>query len=250
MTTEDPPQPQQDHESSRTLLARFRQTVAASSLNSRMVMFSGIGCAVALAILAVIAFSISRSNVMLRAPSGSAHTTASNAIPFIAKPSPIGRAQQAPQLQSPQPLQLSQPAHRLAAAPLIPLAPHRPAAPPAQERAAIVAPPAPARVEHVGPSLPFGVRMTADRDGFNNGCKRGRLVLQISTVTFTCPHDASKNVTVSAAEVKSLDNNGIIVFPRQKYHFDIAGREKQGVHELFAEWLTNARSAASARASN
>jgi hypothetical protein len=119
-----------------------------------------------------------------------------------------------------------------------------------QYRAAVVAPPVPALVEHAGPSLPFGVRLVADRDGFNNGCKHGRLVLEISTVTFTCPNDRSKSVAVTAAEVKSLDNNGIVVFPRQKYHFDIAGREKQNVHELFAEWLANARRASSARASN
>lgn len=92
--------------------------------------------------------------------------------------------------------------------------------------------------------------MAADRDGFNNGCKHGRLVLEISTVTFTCPHDASKNISITAAEVKSLDNNGIIVFPKQKYHFDITGKERDNVHRLFAEWLENARRSSSARASN
>lgn len=94
------------------------------------------------------------------------------------------------------------------------------------------------------------MRFSADRDGFNNGCRHGQLVIETSTVTFTCPHDPSKNVAVSARQVRDLDDNGIVVFPRQKYHFDIAGKQKQAVHELFAQWLRNARRAASERASN
>ena len=92
--------------------------------------------------------------------------------------------------------------------------------------------------------------MAANRDGFNNGCKHGALIIETSTVTFTCPYDKSKSVAVNARQVLELDNNGILVYPRQKYHFDIAGKQKQDVHELFARWLENARRAATERASN
>ena len=253
MTIEDPPLQPDAPEAPRTPatpVARLKQIVASSSLSTRMVIFSGIGCLIALVILAVVAVSISRSSALLPQNWAGAHASGATSLTAssIPKPSPIGRAQPPePQVQLPQPLQLTQPARQLAAAPL---ALHPLAAPPVQHRAASAAPPAPAHVATAGPSLPFGVRMVADRDGFNNGCRHGRLVLEISTVTFTCPHDASKDVSVSAGQVKGLDNNGIVVFPRQKYHFDIAGREKQNVHELFAEWLANARRSASARASN
>jgi hypothetical protein len=240
MTNDDHPQLPDDREAPRTLLARFRHAIAASSFNSRMVIFSGIGCLAALIVLSVIAYSISRSNAINSQIRASLNSNSSDAAPStplsIAKPSPIGRIQPArPTQPVPRPAAIPKPA---------------PAPPPIQSRAAVVTPPAPRPVENAAQSLPFGIRMAANRDGFNNGCRRGRLILEISTVTFTCPHDTSKNVAVSAGQVKSLDNNGIVVFPRQKYHFDIAGKQKQDVHELFAEWLANARRASSARASN
>lgn len=243
MTIEDHPQQPDDHEAPRTLLARLRQAFAASSFNSRMVLFSGIGCLTALIVLSVIAYSVSRSNALDSHPIASLSSTLSavahSAPQPLAKPSPIGRAQ-AP--RPPQPVQQH---------PMVASAPRpAPAPQPLQTRAAVVAPPLPVPVERSTPSLPFGVRMTADRDGFNNGCKHGRLVLEVSTVNFVCPRDTSKSVAVSAGQVKSLDNNGIVVFPKQKYHFDIAGKQKQDVHELFAEWLANARRASTARASN
>jgi regulator of RNase E activity RraA len=75
----------------------------------------------------------------------------------------------------------------------------------------------------------------------NNGCKHGALVLEPTTVKFTCPSDASKNVVVRAAEVIAADGNGILVAPKQKYHFDIGGMHKEQTQELFARWLENAR---------
>jgi hypothetical protein len=105
-------------------------------------------------------------------------------------------------------------------------------------------------VQRAAPSLPLGIRLAADRDGFNNGCRNGALVIALSTVTFTCPHDPRKSVAVSARQVRATDENGIVVFSQQKYHFDIAGKQKQAVHELFAQWLENARRAAQERASN
>jgi hypothetical protein len=232
-------------------LARLKKTYAASSFNSRMVLFSGIGCLTALLVLSVIAYSISRSNAMDAQKTASLSPSPLNSNPSAstaaltpqshAKPSPIGRAQQ--QAHPAQPAQPRPQRFFVAEAP-------RPAPQPLQTRAAVVAPPAPHPIESNAPSLPLGVRMAADRDGFNNGCKRGRLVLEVATVTFTCPHDTSKSIAVSAGQVRSLDNNGIVVFPRQKYHFDIAGKQKQAVHELFAEWLANARRASTARASN
>jgi hypothetical protein len=231
-------------------LARLKQAYAASSFNSRMVLFSGIGCLTALLVLSVIAYSISRSNAMDAQKRASLSSSPLNSSPSAstatptpqshAKPSPIGRAQQQ---THPEHAQQRPQRFFVAEAP-------RPAPQPLQTRAAVVAPPAPHPIESNAPSLPLGVRMAADRDGFNNGCKRGRLVLEVATVTFTCPRDTSKSVAVSAGQVRSLDNNGIVVFPRQKYHFDIAGKQKQAVHELFAEWLANARRASTARASN
>jgi hypothetical protein len=83
--------------------------------------------------------------------------------------------------------------------------------------------------------------MSANRDGFNNGCKRGKLTIDASTITFTCPSDPAKSVNVSARQVRSVDGNGIVVFPKQKYHFDVGRLQKQDVHNLFAQWLNNAR---------
>ena len=92
--------------------------------------------------------------------------------------------------------------------------------------------------------------MTASRDGFNNGCKHGQLILQAATVTFTCASDPGKNVAVRIEQVKNLDNNGIVVFPRRKYHFDIAGKQKEDVRALFALWLANAHRTSTEQASN
>ncbi len=87
--------------------------------------------------------------------------------------------------------------------------------------------------------------MAANRDGMNNGCKHGALVFGATTMRFTCPSDASKNVAVQAAEVIAADGNGILVAPKQKYHFDIGGMRKEQTQELFARWLENARTSTS-----
>jgi len=236
--------------------ARLKHAAASflADFNSLTVKLTGIACLTVLLIAGAAAYFVSRHNAAT-AQNTAQNTDKPNPSPSaeaplpsgsIAKPSPIGRAQPpapvpaaAPRIVAP-----ARPAPQRNYAALAPLPAARPAAP----TAAPVLTPAFAPVS--APSLPFGVRMSANRDGFNNGCKHGALVMELATVRFTCPSDPSKSVAVKAGQVLELDNNGVIVFPRQKYHFDIAGKQKQDVHQLFAQWLENARRTASARASN
>ena len=203
-----------------------------------------------LLVSAVIVYTISRHRSAEQQSAANANPnsslTALSALNSIAKPSPIRRAQSQPQPWSPPP---SAPVHTLPA--IAPAAPRVAPAPPAQHDAAAT-PPAvpPVPAPHSAPSLPSGMRFSANRDGFSNGCRHGLLIIETSSLTFTCPNDRSKSVAVSVRQVRELDDNGIVVFPRQKYHFDIAGKQKQAVHELFAQWLQNARRTPTERASN
>jgi hypothetical protein len=223
--------------------AQLRTSLASffAAFKLPMVRYAGIACLAVLVIVSITMYAISRYSV---AGPQSAASFIHNSGPVpspaapIAKPSPMGRASSPPTVYTPAP-----------AAPPVPRP--TPAAhislPPV---AAIVPPPAPRPIERTAPSLPFGVRMAANRDGFSHGCKHGELVMETSTVTFTCPTDARKSVAVRAAQVRDLDNNGILVFPDRKYHFDIAGRQRNDVHNLFARWLRNARRESSSQASN
>jgi len=230
---------------------RLKSAIASffSSFNSPIVKVSGIACLSVLVVVSAVAYVVSRHNLANEQQAAMAAPHSPLAAPsFIAKPSPSGRAQQP---SSPAPLPVAPAPH--AAAPRIAPQP-APVAPLPQYRAAIAPPPPPVApvipAPRLTPSLPFGVRMSADRDGLNNGCKHGALVIETSTVTFTCPRDSSKNVAVSARQVRDLDNNGIVVFQGEKYHFEIAGKQKQAVHQMFAMWLANARRPVSERASN
>ncbi len=221
------------------LLTRLRDAIASvtASLNSPLVKITAMTCLSVLVVFTAAAYLISRRNPGDASKVNPHSFFAAQPAPHsIAKPSPIGHAYLP--LPAPPP------------APVTRVAP-QPAPVPAPQISAAAPPPAVIpNVRPAAPTLPLGVRMNANRNGFNNGCKHGELVMEVSTVTFTCPYDAHKSVAVHAAEVKSLDNNGIVVFHGQKYHFDIAGKQKQDVHELFAQWLANARRPSSAQASN
>ena len=156
-------------------------------------------------------------------PSSSGPSAGTQSASPIPKPSPIGHD------QSTQMVVPEQQANASAAT-----------APPLGD-GAVAAPAVPAPGEAAAPSLPLGVRMPANRDGFNNGCKHGELVLEATTVQFSCPSDESKSVMISAGQVKDVDGNGLQVYPKQKYHFDIDGMRKDQVHGLFMQWLENAR---------
>ncbi len=242
----DPDQPSPD------LQTRLKSAVVSllSEFRSPIVIYSGIGCLAVLLIAATTVWIVSGKNYSIaldtHAPLPALSGSPQAAQHYIAKPSPIGHTQQS------QPAAYAAPAPRaIAPRPVPQPAPVAPQPQP-QYRAALVPPPAapPAPVQRFAPSLPLGVRMSANRDGFSNGCKHGALVIEAATVTFTCPRDSSKSISVSARQVTALDDNGIVVFPRQKYHFDIAGKQKQAVHELFAAWLANAHRTATLQASN
>lgn len=233
------------------LWARFKQAIASAApvIGSRRVLFSGIVFLCVITVLVVVVCSRYKSNSLSQTASSANSSSATPAQPISAAP-PASVAQ-----SMPQPAAKPSPLHRDSAAKPSPfhrsqtqrpaprvVVPHTTtAAPAARNDSEVASAPVAPPVESLAPSLPFGVRMTANRDGFSNGCKHGRLVIEASTITFTCPDNPSKNVSVSVRQVKNLDDNGIVVFPRQKYHFDIAGKQKQDVHNLFAQWLENAR---------
>ena len=93
------------------------------------------------------------------------------------------------------------------------------------------------------PGMPqaFNRRFTASRDGFSNGCDEGVLAFSATSMTFTCPSDPSKNVSIDARNVVGVDKNGIMAASKQKFHFHIAGVQKDDAAPIFAEWLRNAK---------
>jgi type IV secretory pathway VirB10-like protein len=207
----------------------------------RWPLWGGIGLAgvIVIAVVAIIIHAGSRRRSMAQGtamPSGSLLSSPwSGASYSTPKPSPIGRYQPAP--PPPPPVQTVQ------AAPVLP-----PPQSPLNTDSAVVPPPltptpapAPPPAQNPTASLPFGVKMPAKRDGFNNGCKDGELVLQVSAVIFTCRSDAGKSITLRVEQIRALDNNGVVINAGQKYHFDIDGKQRQDVHQLFAQWLDNAR---------
>ncbi|HEX4031988.1 MAG TPA: hypothetical protein VHX20_16605 [Terracidiphilus sp.] len=233
--------------------AQFRTALASffAAFKLPMVRYVGIGCLTVLAIVSITVYAVSRYSVA--GPQSAASfirnlspIPAPNSSASIAKPSPMGRAPSPATVPTPAPAAQPNRARPATTATTIAL----PAPSPQPAVAMVVPPPAVPPVQRAAPSLPFGVRMSADRDGFSNGCKHGELVMETSSVTFTCPTDPGKSVAVRAAQVKDLDNNGILVFPDRKYHFDISGRQRHDVRNLFAEWLRNARRESSAQASN
>jgi hypothetical protein len=201
---------------------------------------AGAGLVVLLIVIAVIAYSGSggrstnsqntdntSSSAAPQSDSGAAQSS-----PEIPKPSPDNQDQNRDQYQNPQqppPTQQSEPQSATTTAPgsngtvpeSAPTGANAPGAPPP----------------------PVSMTRTANRDGINNGCKGGQLIVDPSTITFTCPSDPSKNVDVSSGQVIEVDKNGIVVYPKLKYHFDIDGMNKQEVHDLFAQWLESARKA-------
>ena len=62
----------------------------------------------------------------------------------------------------------------------------------------------------------------------------GELVFTDQDFRFNCPSDS---FTVERNMVAKLDNNGVVLISGEKYHFDVAGYDKTGVHILFSEWL-------------
>lgn len=234
----------QGYDANQRMMAQFNQAVSptrsyggsssGSGSGSGKGKAAGAGFVVVLIIVAVIAFSggsgTSTNSTTSNTDSSSQPDTtqsSSSSTPYppasIAQPAPIAQDQ-------PQP---DAPPDSSAASNTLPAAPGDNAVP----DVAFTAPAA----ESAPSSLPFGRTLSASRNGANNGCKHGDLVLEVSTVTFTCPSDPSKSVTVSADQVKEVDNNGIIAFPKEKYHFDIDGLQKPDVHDLFVQWLENAR---------
>ena len=92
------------------------------------------------------------------------------------------------------------------------------------------------------PQVPllFSRTYEASRDGMNNGCDQGTLSFAATFVSFICSSDSSKSVSpINASDVVGIDKNGIIVRPKQKYHFHIAGMRKDDTAPIFAEWLRN-----------
>jgi hypothetical protein len=171
-----------------------------------------------------------KSNTSTKYSNGSVspQTSGSGSAP-IAKPSPIRREQPAQTQSSGTVSPVVQPQQ----GPII-----NPAQSQGTENSATLPPPT---VSVVPPSFPFGVRMSANRDGMSNGCKQGVLIFEVSRITFTCPTDGSKSLAASASEVKNIDGNGIQLLSKQKYHFDIQGNSKDKTRDLFAQWLENAR---------
>jgi hypothetical protein len=62
----------------------------------------------------------------------------------------------------------------------------------------------------------------------------GELVFTDKDFRFSCPSDS---FTVERNMVAKLDNNGVVLISGEKYHFEVAGYDKTGVHILFSEWL-------------
>jgi len=87
----------------------------------------------------------------------------------------------------------------------------------------------------------FHRRYTASRDGFSNGCDDGVLAFSATSMTFTCPSDSGKNVSIDARNVVGVDKNGIMAASKQKFHFHIAGMQKDDAGAVFSEWLNNAK---------
>ena len=238
----------QSYEANQKLFGQFNQTFSSGSSasgysgGSGKAKSAGAGVLLLLIVLAVVVYSGSNSNSTgsqssksSSPPSDSPSTASSDLQPpaAIPKPSPINSDR-----FQPQPL------------PTDPAMPSATATPPLYNGTTAATTPFVPPAENAVPSFPYGVQMAANRDGMNNGCKHGSLVFEATAIDFICPSDSDKNVAVSVEQVRDLDNNGIVVFPKQKYHFDIEGRQKEDVRDLFALWLTNARRTASTQARN
>jgi hypothetical protein len=240
MTIEEHPRHPVDHEAPPGPWTRFKQAIisAAPIIDSRRVQFSGIVFLVVTIFSVVVVCSRFKSDSLSQSATGPS-SGSSGAAQSIDTAQPYGAAQ-----STPHPVAKPSPFHR-SQSPLpaqsVPVRRTANAAPVAVNDSAAVSAPVAPPAGSLATSLPFGVRMSASRDGFSNGCKHGRLIIEASSITFTCPDNPGKSVSVSVRQVRNLDDNGIVVFPRRKYHFDIAGKQKQAVHDLFAQWLENAR---------
>jgi hypothetical protein len=91
-----------------------------------------------------------------------------------------------------------------------------------------------------------GMKFSAERRGFSNGCSSGMLTLGTSRINYVCSEDQSKGVSVDRTQVRMVDNDGIQLYSNQKYHFKIAGKSKDEVHQLFEQWLGRAPTALAA----
>jgi len=203
---------------------------------------AGAGLVVLLIVIAVIVYSGSGGSSRNSQNTDNAGSSAApqsdsgtgQPSPYIPKPSPDNQDQNQGQYRNPPPQAL--PAQQSEPQSVTTAAPGSdgtvPEPPPADANAPAAPPP------------PVSITRMANRDGIKKGCEGGQLTIDPSTIAFTCPSDPSKDVNVGPGQVVGVDNNGILVFPKQKYHFDIDGMSKQEVHDLFAQWLDSARKAA------
>jgi hypothetical protein len=85
------------------------------------------------------------------------------------------------------------------------------------------------------------ISMRADRDGMVNGCHGGNLVLNGPNLSFTCPPpNESNSVTLTAAQVKRIDRNGIEVLSGEKYRFRVDDMSGEDLENLFKNWVSQA----------
>jgi hypothetical protein len=80
------------------------------------------------------------------------------------------------------------------------------------------------------------MKFLAEHKGMHHGCKGGILALEPSSVVFSCPTDQNRSLSVDLAQVKGVDHDGIEAFRNEKFHFKIAGRNEEELHQLFLDW--------------
>jgi hypothetical protein len=72
------------------------------------------------------------------------------------------------------------------------------------------------------------------------GCA-GQLTLSAAGLTFHCADDPEDSFQVALNQIGAVDENGIQLLSGKKYHFSIAGMNKNTEQALFANWLHRVR---------
>lgn len=169
--------------------------------------------------------------------------SSSQAGPSRPKPSPLGFPQPPPVTPLPTQLPATQiPLAQVSPGQITPRQLQMPAVNPntsSNPAAAALHPPS--NIPNTSMPQAFARTFSATRDGFSNGCDGGILAFSATSMSFTCPSDPGKNVSVNARDVLGVDKNGIVVASKQKFHFHIAGVQKDDTASIFSQWLKSAK---------
>jgi hypothetical protein len=84
---------------------------------------------------------------------------------------------------------------------------------------------------------PAGLTFYASRKGARNGCEEGQLTLGVAGLLFLCPGNESKSVSVAVSQIRDIDDDGIVLYTNEKFHFKTPNTSKEQMHLQFQYWL-------------